>query len=29
MTVDDLVSVMAWHDDEHLDQRKRALEGRA
>jgi hypothetical protein len=29
MTVDYLLSVMAWHDDDHLDQLKRALEGRA
>jgi len=29
MTVDDLVALMAWHDDNHLDQVKRALEGRA
>ena len=28
MTIDDFVSVMAWHDDNHLDQLKRALEGR-
>jgi hypothetical protein len=27
-TVDELVSVMAWHDDNHLDQLRRALEGR-
>ena len=29
MTVDDFVTLMAWHDDNHLDQLKRALEGRA
>ncbi len=29
MTVDDLVALMAWHDDNHLDQVKRALDGRA
>lgn len=29
LTVDDLVALMAWHDDNHLDQVKRALEGRA
>jgi len=29
MTVDYLLAVMAWHDDNHLDQLKRALEGRA
>ncbi len=28
MSVDDLLSLMAWHDDNHLDQLKRALEGR-
>jgi len=28
ITIDDFVSVMAWHDDNHLDQLKRALEGR-
>ena len=29
MTVDDFVELMAWHDDNHLDQLKRALDGRA
>ena len=29
VTLDDLVSLLAWHDDNHLDQIKRALEGRA
>jgi len=29
MTIDDFTSMMAWHDDNHLDQLKRALEGRA
>jgi len=29
MTVDDFVTLIAWHDDNHLDQLKRALEGRA
>jgi hypothetical protein len=29
ITIDDFVSVMAWHDDNHLDQLKRALAGRA
>ena len=29
MTVDNLVSLMAWHDDNHLDQLKRALAGSA
>jgi uncharacterized damage-inducible protein DinB len=28
MTIDDFVAIMAWHDDNHLDQLKRALEGR-
>jgi len=28
ITIDEFVSVMAWHDDNHLDQLKRALEGR-
>ena len=28
ITIDGFVSVMAWHDDNHLDQLKRALEGR-
>ncbi len=27
-TIDDFLSVMAWHDDNHLDQLTRALEGR-
>ena len=29
ITIDDLVSHMAWHDDNHLDQLKRALAGKA
>ena len=29
LTIDDLVALMAWHDDNHLDQVKRALEGKA
>jgi hypothetical protein len=29
MTVDDLLSLIAWHDDNHLDQLARALDGRA
>ena len=29
MTVTDFVGLMAWHDDNHLDQRKRALAGKA
>jgi uncharacterized damage-inducible protein DinB len=29
MTIGDFVSLMAWHDDNHLDQLRRALEGRA
>jgi hypothetical protein len=28
VTVDDLVALMAWHDDNHLDQLTRALDGR-
>jgi hypothetical protein len=28
-TLDEFLSVMAWHDDNHLDQLTRALEGRA
>lgn len=28
MTVSDLLSLMAWHDDNHLDQLRRALEGK-
>jgi uncharacterized damage-inducible protein DinB len=28
MTFDDLLALMAWHDDNHLDQLKRALDGR-
>lgn len=28
VTVRDLVGVLAWHDDNHLDQIKRALEGK-
>lgn len=29
MTADQFVAMMAWHDDNHLDQLRRALEGRA
>jgi hypothetical protein len=29
MTFDDFVSLMCWHDDNHLDQLKRAIAGRA
>jgi uncharacterized damage-inducible protein DinB len=29
MTIDDFVTLMAWHDDNHLDQCTRALDGRA
>lgn len=29
MTIDDLITLMAWHDDNHLDQLRRALDGRA
>jgi DinB family protein len=28
MTVDDYATMIAWHDDNHLDQLRRALEGR-
>jgi hypothetical protein len=28
MTVTDFVGLMAWHDDNHLDQLKRALQGK-
>ena len=28
LTIDDFVSIMAWHDDNHLDQLARALEGK-
>jgi hypothetical protein len=28
VTVGDLVSLMAWHDDNHVDQLRRALEGK-
>jgi hypothetical protein len=27
--VKDFVALMAWHDDNHLDQLKRALDGKA
>ncbi|MBI1846433.1 MAG: DinB family protein [Candidatus Rokubacteria bacterium] len=29
MTIDDFVTQVAWHDDNHLDQIRRALEGKA
>ena len=29
LTFDDFVSLMCWHDDNHLDQLKRALAGQA
>jgi hypothetical protein len=29
ITLDGLLSVMAWHDDNHLEQLTRALQGRA
>ena len=29
MTLDALVALWAWHDDNHLDQLKRALQGKA
>jgi hypothetical protein len=28
MTITDFVGLMAWHDDNHLDQLRRALEGK-
>jgi len=28
LTADDVVAMMAWHDDNHLDQLRRALDGR-
>ena len=28
MSADDVLALMAWHDDNHLDQLKRALDGR-
>jgi hypothetical protein len=28
-TIDEFLTVIAWHDDNHLDQLRRALEGRA
>jgi DinB superfamily len=28
ITIDQIVELMAWHDDNHLDQLKRALEGK-
>ncbi|HEV8615203.1 MAG TPA: DinB family protein [Methylomirabilota bacterium] len=28
LTIDDFVSIMAWHDDNHVDQLARALEGK-
>jgi hypothetical protein len=28
MTFEDFVTLMAWHDDNHLDQLNRALSGR-
>jgi hypothetical protein len=29
MTIDTFLTLMAWHDDNHLDQLRRALEGKA
>ena len=29
ITIDQIVGLLAWHDDNHLDQLKRALEGKA
>jgi hypothetical protein len=28
MTVGDFVTLIAWHDDNHLDQQRRALDGK-
>jgi len=29
ITIDRIVGLLAWHDDNHLDQLRRALEGKA
>jgi hypothetical protein len=29
LTIDDFVTILAWHDDNHLEQLRRALEGQA
>lgn len=29
LTIDELVTILAWHDDNHLDQLRRAVEGKA
>jgi hypothetical protein len=29
MSIDTFLTLMAWHDDNHLDQLQRALEGKA
>ena len=29
ITIDDFLTLMCWHDDNHLDQLRRALEGKA
>jgi hypothetical protein len=29
MTMNDVITLLAWHDDNHLDQLNRAIEGRA
>src|SRR5262245_62467715 len=29
ITIDQIIGLLAWHDDNHLDQLKRALEGKA
>ncbi len=29
LTIEDFVTLMAWHDDNHLDQLERALQGKA
>jgi hypothetical protein len=28
MTVEDFVTMIAWHDDNHLEQLRRALDGK-
>jgi hypothetical protein len=28
-SIDEFLTVIAWHDDNHLDQLRRAVEGRA
>ena len=29
ITIDAIVTMLTWHDDNHLDQLRRALEGKA